>query len=410
MKVAIKNIGLLLVVCLLAILPTVGIAAGAVENKEAEPDKGPNNGLMLREGNFVVELAIFETGVPPEYRAWITDDGKAVDPEVVELEVVLTRLGGVRDEIGFTVQESFLRGDMEIYEPHSFKVTVTAQYQGKNYQWQYDSFEGRTTIDQEVADSMGVVTEVAGPALLHETISAYGKLKLPPSGKRELRARFTGQIVRVHKKLGDTVSRGDILFTIESNDSLRSYSLRAPMPGVIAFMDGGAGEATGERILAVIVDIEQTQAEVAVYPLDRQRVKEGNRVILKQAGGKTPVSGEVIFIEPMAVSGQSQNVLIKLDKLPLGWKPGQFVAAEIEVAKHPVDLAVKRIGLQGFRDFTVVFAKVGQQYEVRMLELGRQDKEWVEVLGGLKPGTEYVSENSFLLKADVEKSGASHDH
>lgn len=131
MKVAIKNIGLLLVVCLLAILPTVGIAAGAVENKEAEPDKGPNNGLMLREGNFVVELAIFETGVPPEYRAWITDDGKAVDPEVVELEVVLTRLGGVRDEIGFTVQESFLRGDMEIYEPHSFKVTVTAQYQGR---------------------------------------------------------------------------------------------------------------------------------------------------------------------------------------------------------------------------------------------------------------------------------------
>ena len=49
MKVAIKNIGLLLVVCLLAILPTVGIAAGAVENEEAEPDKGPNNGLMLRE-------------------------------------------------------------------------------------------------------------------------------------------------------------------------------------------------------------------------------------------------------------------------------------------------------------------------------------------------------------------------
>ena len=77
MKVAIKNIGLLLVVCLLAILPTVGIAAGAVENEEAEPDKGPNNGLMLREGSFVVELAIFETGVPPEYRAWITDDGKA---------------------------------------------------------------------------------------------------------------------------------------------------------------------------------------------------------------------------------------------------------------------------------------------------------------------------------------------
>ena len=53
-------------------------------------------------------------------------------------------------------------------------------------------------------------------------------------------------------------------------------------------------------------------------------------------------------------------------------------------------LAVKRSGLQGFRDFTVVFEQVGDTYEVRMLELGRQDETWVEVLGGLKPGAQYV--------------------
>jgi cobalt-zinc-cadmium efflux system membrane fusion protein len=32
------------------------------------------------------------------------------------------------------------------------------------------------------------------------------------------------------------------------------------------------------------------------------------------------------------------------------------------------------------------------------------------VLGGLEPGTEYVTENSYIIKADIEKSGASHDH
>jgi len=89
---------------------------------------------------------------------------------------------------------------------------------------------------------------------------------------------------------------------------------------------------------------------------------------------------------------------------------GSFVTAQIEVATIDVPLAVKRTGLQAFRDFTVVYAKVGEQYEVRMLELGRHDGEWIEVLGGLKPGTEYVSQNSFILKADIEKSGASHDH
>ena len=84
--------------------------------------------------------------------------------------------------------------------------------------------------------------------------------------------------------------------------------------------------------------------------------------------------------------------------------------AEIAVDHYRVPLAVKRKALQGFRDFTVVYAKVGDQYEVRMLELGREAGEWVEVLGGLQPGTEYVTENSYLIKADIEKSGASHDH
>ena len=70
----------------------------------------------------------------------------------------------------------------------------------------------------------------------------------------------------------------------------------------------------------------------------------------------------------------------------------------------------KRQALQKFRDFTVVFAKYGDTYEVRMLKLGVNNGEWVEVLEGLKPGTEYVTNNSFLIKADIEKSGASHDH
>jgi cobalt-zinc-cadmium efflux system membrane fusion protein len=45
-----------------------------------------------------------------------------------------------------------------------------------------------------------------------------------------------------------------------------------------------------------------------------------------------------------------------------------------------------------------------------MLELGRSNQNWVEVLSGIELGTQYVTENSYLIKADIEKSGASHDH
>lgn len=86
------------------------------------------------------------------------------------------------------------------------------------------------------------------------------------------------------------------------------------------------------------------------------------------------------------------------------------VRAVVTVNRRRVPLAVRTDAIQQFRDFRVVFAKVGNTYEVRMLELGREGPEWTEVLGGLKPGTAYAAKNSYLIKADVEKSGASHDH
>jgi len=121
--------------------------AESAASAQEEVEKGPHRGRMLRDGNFALELAIFETGVPPEFRVWLTQDGKALDPKTVDLNVKLTRLGDVVDDINFKAQSDFLRGDMEIYEPHSFVVTITAKHQGKGYRWQYDNFEGRTSIE-----------------------------------------------------------------------------------------------------------------------------------------------------------------------------------------------------------------------------------------------------------------------
>ena len=86
------------------------------------------------------------------------------------------------------------------------------------------------------------------------------------------------------------------------------------------------------------------------------------------------------------------------------------IMAEVTTAETEVPLAVRESGLQSFRDFTVVYAKVDETYEVRMLDIGRRDGEYAEILGGVKPGETYVTENSYLIKADIEKSGASHDH
>jgi cobalt-zinc-cadmium efflux system membrane fusion protein len=92
------------------------------------------------------------------------------------------------------------------------------------------------------------------------------------------------------------------------------------------------------------------------------------------------------------------------------FRPGMALNGKVTVNTVEVPLAVRTEALQRFRDFTVVFANFGDDYEVRMLELGRKSPEWTEVLGGLKPGTRYAAKGAFLIRADVEKSGASHDH
>ena len=120
--------------------------------------------------------------------------------------------------------------------------------------------------------------------------------------------------------------------------------------------------------------------------------------------------GTIAQIGVLAGRTQAVPARVVLDN-PVGlWTPGMHVSGAVEVASYEVPLAVQRDALQSFRDFTVVYAQVGDLYEVRMLELGRSAGDWVEVLGGLDPGTRYVTENSYVLKADVEKSGASHDH
>jgi cobalt-zinc-cadmium efflux system membrane fusion protein len=86
------------------------------------------------------------------------------------------------------------------------------------------------------------------------------------------------------------------------------------------------------------------------------------------------------------------------------------VRARVTVAETPVALRIPVASLQRFRDWQVAFVRVGDAYEVRPLELGERDARWVEVKSGLVAGDEVVVEQSYLVKADIEKSGAVHDH
>lgn len=87
-----------------------------------------------------------------------------------------------------------------------------------------------------------------------------------------------------------------------------------------------------------------------------------------------------------------------------------FVTAELVTEEIEVPVAVSVDAIQTLHDWSVVFGRYGQYFEARPLKLGRSDGGIVEVLNGFSAGEQYATGNSFAIKAELGKAGASHDH
>jgi cobalt-zinc-cadmium efflux system membrane fusion protein len=380
------------------------------DDEHAEEARGPHGGRLLSDGDFAIELTVFESGIPPEFRIYAYHDEAALAPEDFDVNVTLTRLGGEQDRFEFVAEQDYRRGEGLVREPHSFDVEVLARHEGKPFDWAYENHEGRTEIPARVAETAGIAVAAAGPVRIVESISLTGTVQAIPANIAEVRTRFPGIVRQVRRDIGDAVQRGAVLARIESNESLRTFSLAAPIDGLIVDRDVQPGQVTGTEPLFVIANLNQIWVQLDVFGRDLPRVAKGQPVEIATLDGDT-YPGEIDWISPMVSHGsQSVRARVVLDNATGQFRPGQFVRATVVVSAIDVPLAVQRNGLQTFRDFDVVFARIGNTYEVRMLELGRSDATHIEVLGGISRDEVYVTDNSYLIKADIEKSGASHDH
>ncbi len=374
----------------------------------ADFPRGPHNGRLLVNGDLAVELAIFEDGVPPEFHAWAYANGTELDLQDWDLSVSLTRLGGERNEFAFAPADGFLRGDGVVEEPHSFDVSVSMEYKGNRLVWGYESYEGRVTIAAALAAELHVETAIAGAGTLHQSVLLYGKTTPDPQGVSHVTARYPGLIRSISADLGQRVSAGDTLVVIEANTSLQSYTITAPIDGLVIQRHANPGEFAGDQPLLTIADYSNVWVDFDVFPGDARIVQPGQTVAIRM--GELNAQSSILYLNPGA--GDSPNVVARVPLAnPQGqWTPGLLVEGDVLVAETPAGLLVENRALQTFRDWQVVFIKIGSNYEIRPLTLGRTDGRYTEVLEGLSAGAEYVVINSYLLKADLEKSGASHDH
>lgn len=405
--------GLVVVACSAISISAVAGGNHGHHGQEAAHDeheqKGPNGGKLLEQGHFALEVTIYENGVPPEMRVYAYEDGQLISPANIELSVTLKRMDST-DSLSFSVEGDYLLGDISIYEPHSYKVEVSGQYEGKSFNWHYDNFEGRTTINDRLLSLSGIETETAQPQLINEKQTLFGVIEVPTPQKFTVITPYISIVEAVFVQLGDQVKKGQPLLKVKNVNSLQSYIVKSPGKGEVTFHDVSIGNRTAYDPIMKITDLSQVWVNLSAFPENVERMKTGQTVSVYDLHHHEKQQGKIIYVAPAMTGGHIARARALIDNREGHWRPGMHVKSDIIINTLASKVAVKKSAIQRFRDFTVVFAKFGNTFEIRPIQLGQSDDEYVEVLAGLNPNTEYATTNSYVIKADILKSGASHDH
>ena len=265
--------------------------------------------------------------------------------------------------------------------------------------------------DAKVA-AAGIELQKAAPGTLHDSITLNGIIQPNQEMLVQVTPRFPGIAREVNKRIGDRVEKGDVLAKVESNQSLTVYHLTAPLAGTIIDRQVALGEHIGEQKPAfTIADLSSVWIDFSVYRRDIGRVNIGDRVVIDVEDGGPAIEAKLSYISPVGNSDtQSALARVVVPNQNLRLRPGLFVTGRLLLTTKPVSIAIKSSALQTIETRTVVFVRVGEKFEVREVELGDRDPDHVEIVFGLLEGDVYAAKNSFVIKAEMAKGTASHEH
>jgi membrane fusion protein, heavy metal efflux system len=237
-----------------------------------------------------------------------------------------------------------------------------------------------------------------------------------------LRARTTAQDARVKFD-----SARQKLFTLGLSEeqiaalpnqpaaSLRLQEVRSPIAGRIAErrVDLGAlvGREGQESELYVVVDLSELWVDLAVAPTDLPTIREGQEITVAIGPSSERAPARIMFISPLLDRDtRAARVVASLANPDHVFRPGNFVTAGIPLSQDHADVVVPKTALQTIKGERVVFVRSERGFEARQVAIGREDDRAVEIVSGLFAGEPIAISNTFVLKAELGKAEAEHQH
>ena len=266
------------------------------EHQHEEAAKGPHGGRLLSQDDFALEVTIYETEVEPELRLYLYQNGEPIKTSELKLQVTLQRLGEPAELIHFSPELDYWLGDTVIREPHSFEVEISASYQGKNFEWHYDSFEGRTELSARSVEKAGIELEQTQAGQIQTQLHLFGVVAPVPEQQYQVGAAYAGVVQQLAVKVGDKVTKGQLVATVQNPVSLKNYSVFAPAAGEVTAKYVSVGAKVSEQPIVEISDFSSVYIEMSAFPSDTEQLKLGQEFLVKDLHGHQSAVSQISYI------------------------------------------------------------------------------------------------------------------
>ncbi|WP_268866822.1 efflux RND transporter periplasmic adaptor subunit [Methylobacillus arboreus] len=198
----------------------------------------------------------------------------------------------------------------------------------------------------------------------------------------------------------------------DGGGNLNRYELRAPFDGMIVERHLSLGESVQANAnVMTLADLSSVWAEIVVSAKDLNTVKVGTSVTVQAASFESQAEGVVAYVGSLlGEQTRTATARVTLSNPDRAWRPGLFVNVAIVAGEAEVPLAVSAEAVQTLEGRKVVFVRHADGFKAVLVETGRADGKVVEVVSGLEADADYVTQGSFVLKSELGKVAAEHDH
>ncbi|MFM2120029.1 MAG: hypothetical protein RL722_1497 [Pseudomonadota bacterium] len=193
---------------------------------------------------------------------------------------------------------------------------------------------------------------------------------------------------------------------------LNRFEIRAPFDATVVDKHLSLGEAVKEDTsIFTLSDLKSVWAEFNVAPKDLATVGVGQRVSVSSTAFEGRVTGSISYVGALlGEQTRTARAPVTLTNPEGAWRPGLFVTVSVYGEAREVPLTVPAEALQTIDNQPMVFRATSEGFEAVPVKIGRADGRRVEVLGGLAPGAKVAVKNAFVLKSELGKAEAGHEH